>query len=1120
MRSNLLSRLCVLASLATAARPVAGRDPITVEPGTGTIAVETTRYRARFDGGTLVYLHNRLTDRTMIDVGLDPQLPVTLRTALYVTDSLEGDPYWIYPASAGDGRATVTVKDRGRDGFAVTYTGLLADAAGTEQRRFPEAELTVTVAVDRKSGDLLVTTAGRNPGARVIGSAFAYAGLMTRSFDYAVEHSGLRHRFDFTQGDAARRQGVLEWSNLSHDKRTGLGGFLWHAPVTVQAAQEDPRAAFAVWAEDDLPRYKLLVRAGKGNAYVTYSTPPYDENHATESVVWRMNVYNRGWTAAATPFANSLSRRGATANRASWAKDISLIVCLPGLGGGYLDSLMDTFPPECRSRIVLWLPQSWRTLTNTRDAKTHDAYYWDNTFSEETAQAITRATAAGFRVTVYTNPHYNWGSAEQVIDPEVARIVAGFAQYPLLDTISRKPQKYGANNLAYTPYREHMLGTFRHIFDRLDVSLYLDTTHQFMLDGRGRIDGLTSYDGAIALFKGVRKLKREQFLGTEEVNELAVMAGGCDYSLCFDMHWAHNWEKQKAAQTHPIVNYLYRDTTVQVSQRVNPWAYGGVRYYHLSEEMTERLGTIATTEWLWQGTQPVPATPEQRHWFDKIRLYALRGLRPIFPEVWEDNIMSYLQADDGAVFVYEETDYGSRLVERSPKGPIVHSARAWKKNVVRTDDGGIPGWLGRTDDGAWIGLDTDNAGYVIAPRAQPDPRLRIRSLPAGICLRDVSVADAIVTLSVAQLPAPTGAPVPAAATTVRLGLTSARPVARVATPDLARLVVGADGAVDVPLNTPLAFILTDGAIAPFEYGGRFVVPLPAGLGIGGDRREIRHPLGAWDQNWNAPLHGPVNPRPGTLYSVSFDAAAMRDQNAHLACFLTSGGTQSSGFFDESGGVELVRGEPRRVTIAGVRNTGMTWAWDHTLNLRIFSDGGIGQVTNLSPIAFIRPELAISDTTAIDLGTVKPGQGSAPSVERRIANSQTGTVAIGDKVWRTVLYGTARVTAPADKPYLQSIDDVGVVLIGDQAPRFELGDGGQALKLLGADGQSGLAGGETPETEGLTVRFIGSDQPGDYTCTVRIVTQAGNLGTCSTGKPGEPLAGLYYVDVPVAVHVKE
>ena len=49
--------------------------------------------------------------------------------------------------------------------------------------------------------------------------------------------------------------------------------------------------------------------------------------------------------------------------------------------------------------------------------------------------------------------------------------------------------------------------------------------------------------------------------------------------------------------------------------------------------------------------------------------------------------------------------------------------------------------------------------------------------------------------------------------------------------------------------------------------------------------------------------------------------------------------------------------------------------------------------------------------------------------------------------------------------------------------------------------------------------IGATQPGTYHATVRIVTQAGNVGTKSTGADGEPLQELYYIDIPIEAKVK-
>lgn len=1122
------------------------RTKVTADPATGAVTVETGRYAARFEGGTLVYLHNKLRNLTMVDAAMDPSLPIGQRTALYVADKPKTEPYWIYPATEGEGRAAVKIAQQGREDVTVSFRGLAAQAHGREKPRlFPEAELTVTVSVEPESGDLMVKTAGRSPDTLAVGSAFAYAGLMTRSLNYTTVHSGMRQIIDLKSKEG-RRSSVLEWSNLNMGKRLGLRGPLWPAPVTVQASADDPSASFSVWAEDDVPRSKYLIEQGKGNAYVTYEMPPYDQNHQAESVTWHVNVFDGGWAAAAAPFADSLKRRGYVDGRASWREDISLVI-FAAPGRTWIKAMEATFPPEVRHRILIWLPQSWRTLTNTRDPKTHDAYYWDNNFSEETAAEIREATAAGFRVSGYTNPHFQWGSAEQVIDPEVREIVRGFSELPILCPVAQEKIGHTGNSLAYTPYREHMLRTYRHIFDTLDMSVYMDTMHVVPLDGRGTaVCGLSNYEGTLRFFRGARALKRDQLIGTEFLTELNVIGLCGDYGLIMDLVWSQGWERYKASHSHPIVSYLYRDTSLQVSQRVAPWSYGGPRYYHLAEEMTERIGTIATTEWVFQNTSPADKldTPEKRQWFDKIQLYVRRGLRPFFPKEWEDGVMSYLKAKDGATFKYIETDFGSKFVE-FPQGdgkPVLHYARAWKTSTVKAGNGHVHDWIGVADNGDFIGLDNEVRGYCLFP--QPDAsaaHLRLSALPDNLAIIAARVEPDLAVVELGprarkqekpaiwgEVEGTAGKPVSPIAGTV--SLTTDRPLVRIASRHRPAPVLKPldqrDGRYRYDLTGEfwgeVAFVWREGVYAPFEPSDDYLLPVnarpPAEPG------EFYTVLQPFDQRWNADIGGPRNPRPGTVYQLVATLESIDGRPGTLALFLTQPSTKSMGLFAETSQARFEATAPRDLARAGVRQPKMDPVGVRNLALRSFPTGTKNvRLAAVSPIRFIRPQLKISDTTPIDLGQIARGA-VAVSAAREIANGQTAVAAADGRTFPTVLYGAARVTVPNEKrPDLQENGHTGVVLTGKDARLFRLKgehtgpDGG--LLLIGADGQPGLLGGTQPERETFAVEFLGAPEAGEYTASVRIVTQAGNLGVCSTGKEGEPLAGLYYVDIPVLVRVK-
>ena len=43
-------------------------------------------------------------------------------------------------------------------------------------------------------------------------------------------------------------------------------------------------------------------------------------------------------------------------------------------------------------------------------------------------------------------------------------------------------------------------------------------------------------------------------------------------------------------------------------------------------------------------------------------------------------------------------------------------------------------WIGRADDGTWIGLDNVNGGYVLLPLAGPPSPFRITRLPEDVCI--------------------------------------------------------------------------------------------------------------------------------------------------------------------------------------------------------------------------------------------------------------------------------------------------------------------------------------------------------------------------------------------------
>jgi sialate O-acetylesterase len=286
--------------------------------------------------------------------------------------------------------------------------------------------------------------------------------------------------------------------------------------------------------------------------------------------------------------------------------------------------------------------------------------------------------------------------------------------------------------------------------------------------------------------------------------------------------------------------------------------------------------------------------------------------------------------------------------------------------------------------------------------------------------------------------------------------------------------------------------------------------------------------------WNCDPLLPLAVRPGCVAAYSVDMAVTGGQP--LSAYLRLCQNANASGYQFWGGVPL----PRTASAAFVRRqiaavfapvfdlggpdtAGGLFSHQNDAEGTVFLD-------NFSEVFLLRPLLTVSDIGPITLPQAKPGQ-SVVSAPRTVTNGQRRTTPrqLDDAPAApvpTVLYGLAgcprtephhmqRLTAPCD--------DVGAVILGQQAEWFEFlsehrGATPQTLRLLGADGTSGLRSGPMAESESVVVRFRGADRSGEYRATLRIVTQAMNDGVLSAGQPGEPPIHLHYLDIPLSVRV--
>ena len=324
-------------------------------------------------------------------------------------------------------------------------------------------------------------------------------------------------------------------------------------------------------------------------------------------------------------------------------------------------------------------------------------------------------------------------------------------------------------------------------------------------------------------------------------------------------------------------------------------------------------------------------------------------------------------------------------------------------------------------------------------------------------------------------------------------------------------------AITLPVGTPVVLTFLEGMIGPGESSDDF---LKAVASVPPTDMPVVATIATSSHSWNAPLTGPDNVRPGSILAVEFDVTLVaKPRDTVQAWIATPGGTNDS-MISNSGGFTVEGEGTHRLRQVGVRRPTTHEGYNNSYTF-VVSTRPQTLVGNLSPIRVVRPRLGVSDGGPIRFAGLRPGE-AAESDERRITNAQATTIDDhkGNPV-ASILYGCARMTVDPKFTYKVTTENVGCELIGDDAAVFELVAGhaaedGRTLSLIGADGNPGLTGGPEgrAETEPFRVRFRGAAEPGTYTAALRIVTQAGNEGTASAGKPGEPMRGLIYVDIPI------
>jgi sialate O-acetylesterase len=298
--------------------------------------------------------------------------------------------------------------------------------------------------------------------------------------------------------------------------------------------------------------------------------------------------------------------------------------------------------------------------------------------------------------------------------------------------------------------------------------------------------------------------------------------------------------------------------------------------------------------------------------------------------------------------------------------------------------------------------------------------------------------------------------------------------------------------------------------------------------------------GMWQNNladgtghsWNSNPTRPHFLRPGCIVGYSVQLAVENPSADPVKLYMNLAANQSGGAYQFWGGTRYLstsseafvsRSIVHRLTdnfTGGTSDSaGARWINQSKKTTVLLDD--------FSNVQIIRPLLKVSLAGPIKLSAAHPKEVFTITNDQTQTLLQKLTDAEEPTVIPTLLYGCAGFKPDAHglmQVLREATDNVGVILLGKDAAMFELSgenanDAKTGVKLMGTDGQPGLAGGKEPEVETFSVCLKANIEPGTYEALVRIVTQAANVGVVSTANGDQPPVNLHYVDIPVSAVVK-
>ena len=653
------------------------------------VFVETDTYRVQFTDGVITHLSNKLTEETYtLSLGADGVTGFRGRSGLLRKDI---GSIWSDQATLTEARKVAPLKAE-----------ILFRQGQNEFRLF--------IAVDARSGDLLIEQEGTSDTAGVYGIQWGCGNLNVRHLDIILPAGG---------GQIIDATSPVLSESFDYP-------YHWETQLAILQGEQ---GGFFVRGADETFQFKALHYEKNVDSFAlgfeTQNQAPFDTLTSAKSVVWRLNTYAGDWHMPARQYRDWMERTfkpWRLDEMPAWVREIGLVVIYHGLDAGILDKLAEQTDPTKTLLYLTW----WRS-------NDEEINYPDYTARTAFEQVLEVAHQHGFRVMLHTNligvstyhPTYAALQKYQFREPWNGNLVGWM--WEQIESLNR----HAWINPANSEFRKIFVQQLKDVRKKYRVdAFHLDVSSFVLNDANGLIDGLNSGQGNALLHRELAEAMPGVVFSGEMLHEVTF------FRESFAQRWKlpPEWDPTLRGNPHPISAFLFSPYTLPYGYLGFPNPDEDPQLYQDYLDSYENWGVLPTLR-IGSVSDLAPDRIGTQELLAIARTWQQRGLKPDFESDWTPNTLFQYVGENGEIAALKKTETGTTLVLPEEK---LGYERVLGVTQVKTQRN-IPHWRAYNET-TLLGLHPEKS-YFLNDTPRDFSQAHINALPDGVSVTESRVTE-------------------------------------------------------------------------------------------------------------------------------------------------------------------------------------------------------------------------------------------------------------------------------------------------------------------------------------------------------------------------------------------